>query len=159
MNCLALDTSAEALGICLKTDRDLLNFSQIRGYRHAATLVPWISRFCREAEFSPDKLDVVVVAMGPGSFTGLRIGMATAKGLAAGADCPLVGVPSLDVYGWGLRNAPGLVLPVVDAKKNRLYAAFYKEGGMCHVFCVWNRESSHGLCYKRRFRLPERVGN
>ena len=112
------------MGICLKTDTDLVSFSQIRGYRHAVTLVPWISQICRETDFSPDKLDVVIVGTGPGSFTGLRIGMASAKGLAAGAGCPLVGVPTLDAFAWGLRNAAGLVLPVIDARKNRLYAAF-----------------------------------
>ena len=130
MNCLALDTSTEAMGICLKTDTDLVSFSQIRGYRHAVTLVPWISRICRETGFSPDKLDVIVVGTGPGSFTGLRIGMASAKGLAAGAGCPLVGVPTLDAFAWGLRNAPGLVLPVIDARKNRLYTAFYRDGSL-----------------------------
>lgn len=128
MNIIALETATEALGICLKTDKALLNVALNIGYKHGETLTPWISQLCQTARIKPHQLELVIAGIGPGSFTGLRIGLATAKGLALGAACPLVGVPTLDGLTWGLRFFKGLVIPLMDAKKNRFYTCFYEEG-------------------------------
>jgi len=125
---LAIDTSTQALGLALETREACLFLSIRMGFRHAETLVPWVERLLAEADVEAGKLELVVVASGPGSFTGLRIGMATAKGLAAGAGCGIVGVPTLDAWAWQHRSFPGYVVPLIDARKQRLYAAFYRSG-------------------------------
>ena len=126
LNILAVDTSTETLGLCLKTENALLRVSQKADFRHAQTLGPRIKQMCAEADINPGRLDLIAVSIGPGSFTGLRIGLATAKGLAFGADCPLIGVPTLDAVAWTHKYFKGTVVPVINAKKNRLYSAFYE---------------------------------
>jgi tRNA threonylcarbamoyladenosine biosynthesis protein TsaB len=125
---LAIDTSTEALGLALEGRGVSLSVSLRVGYRHAETLVPWIERLLREADMTARELELLVVAIGPGSFTGLRIGLATAKGLAAGSGCAIVGIPTLDAWAWRHRAFPGIVVPVMDARKRRLYAGIYRSG-------------------------------
>jgi len=95
---------------------------------HAEAAAPWIKRLCDDADMRPSDLDLVVAGTGPGSFTGLRIGLATAKGIALGASCSIIGVSGLDIQGWKLKEFHGVVVPVMDARKNRLYSAEYREG-------------------------------
>ncbi len=95
---------------------------------HAQSVAPWIEKLCDDADICPADLDLVVAGIGPGSFTGLRIGLATAKGLALGASCSIVGVSGLDTLGWKLKSYHSVVVPVIDAKKNRLYSALYQKG-------------------------------
>jgi tRNA threonylcarbamoyladenosine biosynthesis protein TsaB len=128
LNTIALDTSMETLGICLKTDGGLWSLSINRGFQHSTTLVTWIEKICLDAGIAPGALDLVIVSTGPGSFTGLRIGLATAKGLAAGAGCPFRGVPTLDALAWGYRRHTGSVVPVIDARRGRIYAAVFRSG-------------------------------
>lgn len=90
--------------------------------------MPWINEFLDKAGIPARELDLIVCAIGPGSFTGLRIGLATAKGLAFGGDCALAGIPSLDSYGYALKYHTGPVVPVFDAKKHRYYTAIYLQG-------------------------------
>ena len=98
------------------------------GLTHAEAVAPWIKRLCDDAGMQPSDLELVVAGIGPGSFTGLRIALATAKGLALGASCSIVGVSTLDVQGWKFRGFHGVVVPVMDARKNRLYSAEYRDG-------------------------------
>ncbi len=129
MNVLALDTATEASALALRAGDRLYSRIAREGLRHAQTLVPQIEQLLAQATLPAAELDLVVVGVGPGSFTGLRIGLATARGLARGASCALVGVSTLDMLAWPLRIWPGLVVPVVDAKKDRVYAAAYRGGG------------------------------
>ena len=132
MNVLVLDTATETLGIVLQTTEGQIHASILRaGLRHAELLMPRVDRALQDAEMTPGDLDLIVCSRGPGSFTGLRIGMATAKGLALGTGCPLVSVASLDAIAYGVRCHPGTVVPIIDAKKQRVYAALYKSG--CRV--------------------------
>lgn len=126
MNALAIDTSTAALSVALQAGEDYLEATRIAGLKHAERLVPLIHAFLEEAGIAA--LDVVICARGPGSFTGLRIGMATAKGLAAGYGCGFVAVPTLDALAYGLEYFPGIVVPVIDGKKHRYYAAVYRNG-------------------------------
>jgi tRNA threonylcarbamoyladenosine biosynthesis protein TsaB len=125
---LALDCATEILGLCLKTNSATLSFSKKAGFMHAESLAPWIERLCRDAGIKPAEIELVVAGTGPGSFTGLRIALATAKGLALGASCSVVGVSTLDAQGWKFRNFHCAVVPVIDARKKRLYSAVYREG-------------------------------
>ena len=126
MNILAIDTVTSALGLCLKTEDSLLRITFNNNFKHAETLAPWIKNLCSEAGISPKNLNLIIVSKGPGSFTGIRIGMATAKGLVLGSGCHVKGVPTLDAMAWGKRYFNGLIIPVIDAKKKRVYSAFYK---------------------------------
>jgi tRNA threonylcarbamoyladenosine biosynthesis protein TsaB len=123
LNIIAIDTSTETLGICLKTDKIIIRISQRANFKHAETLAPWIEKLCIEAEIRPKDFNLIVISIGPGSFTGLRIGIATAKGLAAGAECPVTGVSGLDASAWTHKYFSGTVIPVINAKKNRIYSA------------------------------------
>ncbi len=128
MNVLALDTATEAAAMGLRAGDRLYARVAREGLRHAQTLVPQIEQLLAQASLAAAALDLVVVGVGPGSFTGLRIALATARGVARGASCALVGVATLDVLARPLRAWPGLVVPVIDAKKDRVYAAAYRGG-------------------------------
>ena len=128
MNIIAIDTATECLGLCLQAGDRLTKLAIKVGFRHAETLVPWIAQLCTAAGLEPGNIDLVVVSIGPGSFTGLRIGIASALGIAEGASCAVTGVPTLDAMAWGFRRLPVIALPVIDARKGRLYAAFYEKG-------------------------------
>ncbi|RKX78384.1 MAG: tRNA (adenosine(37)-N6)-threonylcarbamoyltransferase complex dimerization subunit type 1 TsaB [Spirochaetes bacterium] len=128
MNSLAIDTSTNILSIALKWGENYLETTCMIGLKHCETLMPLIKNLLDRASISPKKLDLVICSAGPGSFTGLRIGMATSKGLALGIGCPLVSVSSLDMHVFSLNFFDGLVVPVIDARKKRLYTALYIKG-------------------------------
>lgn len=88
--------------------------------------MPMIDRLLRQLDLSVRDLDAVAVTQGPGSFTGLRIGMATAKGLAQGADLRLIAVPTLDCMAYNLVQYPGFVCPILNAQKRQVYTALYR---------------------------------
>jgi len=99
------------------------------GFRHAERLMGAIEYCVSEAGFDRSNLDLLVCAGGPGSFTGLRIGMATVKGLALGLGKPFVAVPTLDAWAAAWEGASPVVVPVMDAKRARFYFGLYRSGG------------------------------
>ena len=129
LNTLGLDTSGQCLALCLLT-RDGQLYAAIRrvGLKHAELLMPLVDTLLSDASIPASDLDLLVCSKGPGSFTGLRIGLATAKGISLATGCPLVSVATLDVMVYGLSYFKGAVVPIVDAKKGRVYSAIYKEG-------------------------------
>jgi len=128
MNILAIDCSSEILSLCLQQDHKIYSLDRREGLRHSENLMPGIDWLFNEASMEKQSLDLVVCAVGPGSFTGLRIALATAKALATGCNAALCGIPTLDAYAALYKHFPGLVIPVMDAKKKRFYTALYKEG-------------------------------
>jgi tRNA threonylcarbamoyladenosine biosynthesis protein TsaB len=128
MNVLAIDTSTALLGIGLKIEQDYFEINQDIGLHHTENLLVEVDSLLRKARTTCRELDLVVVSKGPGSFTGLRIGMATAKGIAFGASLPIISVPGLDVSAYGKSCYRGVVCPVIDARKQRIYTAFYRNG-------------------------------
>jgi len=128
MNTLTFDTSGSFLSIGLKTDNGYFEENRSAGLRHSEHLLPSVSRLMEAAELEFINLDLIVCSKGPGSFTGLRIGMSTAKGLAAGHQTPIVSVASLDMPAYGLDFFDGAVVPVIDAKKKRYYSAIFSKG-------------------------------
>ena len=96
---------------------------------HARTVVPLIDRALAEAGMALHDLDVLAVSIGPGSFTGLRIGLSVAKGLALAARLPVIGVPTLEAYVHHAGPRPGTVSPVLDARKGEVYAAAFRWRG------------------------------
>ena len=127
MTALALDTATEVLSVALKTEEGLAETTIVAGMKASEYLMPAIDGLVGLARV-PRRFDLVVCMRGPGSFTGLRIGMATAKGLAAGSGGSLVAVPTLEAIAFGLSFFDGVVVPVIDARKHRLYAALFQGG-------------------------------
>lgn len=127
MSILAIDTATEVLSVGLATKAGFFETSVIAGLRHSEYLLPSIAHLVGLAAVGRS-FELVVCMRGPGSFTGLRIGMASAKGFAAGSQCPLVAVPTLDVLADGLEYFAGTVVPVIDARKKRVYTALYRAG-------------------------------
>ncbi len=122
MNIIATDTSSMALTVALKTD----NFyeartSEGRSVQHSERLVPTITELCSDAKISTRDLDLLACTRGPGSFTGLRIGMAALKGMAFALDKPLVSVSTMEVLANCVPYFDGAVVTVLDAKKQRWY--------------------------------------
>ena len=128
MNVLALETSGKIVSVSVITDKNRIETTVDNGFKHGETLMPLVSAVMEFAHIKPAELDLVACSKGPGSFTGLRIGMATAKGIARGAGCALKAVPTLPLFAAGREHWPGFVVPVMDARKKRVYAAAFRAG-------------------------------
>jgi tRNA threonylcarbamoyladenosine biosynthesis protein TsaB len=128
MNVLAIDTATEVLGIALSTGVERRVTTVKIGLKHSETLLPWIKILIEDSGIQLDDLQLIVCSLGPGSFTGLRIGLATAKGLAAGSHCPLIGIPGLDALAFRYRSFRGVVIPLSDARRKKVYTALYRQG-------------------------------
>ena len=125
MKILAFDTSSTALSVALLEDEKLVAESTVTVKKnHSISLMPTIDFLVAQAGWQPSDLERIVVAQGPGSYTGLRVAVATAKTLAYALDIDLVGVSSLQA----LTNLSvvGVVIPIMDARRNNVYVGFYK---------------------------------
>lgn len=126
MKILGIETATPVLGVALLDGAHVrLEITHNLGKTHGERLAPLIEQALREAGWRARDLDAVAVSSGPGSFTGLRIGLSTAKGLAFAAGCPLVGVPTLEALA---ANVAGLVSPMIDARRGEVYAGLYRTG-------------------------------
>ena len=126
MKLLAFDTSSKALSVAILEDETLLAETTLTIKKnHSITLMPVIDFLMQQIDLTPKDLDRIVVAEGPGSYTGLRIAVATAKTLAHTLGIELVGVSSL--LALVPDDLEGLVVPVMDARRNNVYAGFYQE--------------------------------
>ena len=102
---------------------------------HSQTLLPMIDRICRETETEASGLGAVAVSSGPGSFTGLRIGSATAKAIALATNIPLIEVPTLQGLAFNLWGSSRAVCPMMDAKRDQVYSGLYGfEGGKLVIY-------------------------
>ena len=127
MKIAAFDTSSKALTLAILEDETLLAQMTLNIKKnHSITLMPAIDFLMNSLDMKPKDLDRIVVAQGPGSYTGLRIAVATAKTLAHTLKIELVGVSSL--LALVPEQAEGLVIPVMDARRNNVYAGFYQSG-------------------------------
>lgn len=106
-----------------------------RGRRHAESLAPQIEFILGQAQVSIDEIGVVAVDVGPGLYTGLRVGVATAMATAFGLGVPMIGVSSLDLVAFPLRHTPRLVAATIDARRGEVFRAFYRHvpGGIQRV--------------------------
>lgn len=129
---LAFETSAKAASAALFADAKLLGESyQNTGLTHSQTLMIMAEDLLKQCGYAPQDVTAVAVAQGPGSFTGVRIGVAAAKGFAWGADIPCCGVSTLEAMALGLGAYEGLICPVMDARRSQVYnALFYVNQGV-----------------------------
>lgn len=128
MTVLAFDTGTDILGICLRVDEKYYTYTAKAGLRHSETLLAQIDHLYESSGTDKKSTDLIVCAKGPGSFTGLRIGMSIAKGLSDGWGIPMVSVPSLDILAYGYDYFDGAVMPVLDAKSGKVFTAVYRNG-------------------------------
>ena len=128
MKVLAIDSSTDILAVALKAENGWAEASLDLGLRHAERLMALVDSCLEHAGLGRSELGLVACAAGPGSFTGLRIGMAASKGIASGLGIPWISVPTLDALAWGYDCFPGAVAPIIDGKKGRVYSAIYSRG-------------------------------
>ncbi len=124
---LALESSAKAASVALMQDAELLaQYSQCSGLTHSRTLLPMVEDMLKNTDKKLADVDFIAVAHGPGSFTGIRIGVSTVKGLAWASDKKCVGVSTLAAMAWHGAAAGGLVCPVMDARRSQVYNALFE---------------------------------
>ncbi|MFA5629099.1 MAG: tRNA (adenosine(37)-N6)-threonylcarbamoyltransferase complex dimerization subunit type 1 TsaB [Dehalococcoidales bacterium] len=125
---LAIDTSTDIAGIAIADELNILSeLTWNCGQNHSVQLMPRITQLMGKAEIKFEQLNGVVVAIGPGSFNGLRVGVSTAKGIAYGLGIPLVGISTLEVtaYGYGFSDLP--ICPIINAGRTEVAAALFRQ--------------------------------
>lgn len=124
---LGIDTSTQVNTVALVQDGQLLCEAVLNTHKnHSQRLMPMIDMLLKEAGLTIEKVDGVAVSSGPGSFTGLRIGMTTAKVLAWSLHKPIVGIPSLDGVAFNAQGVTGIICPVLNARRSEVYTALYE---------------------------------
>lgn len=124
---LALESSAKSASVALMEDGVLLaQYSQCTGLTHSRTLLPMVEDMLKNTEMKLEDVDLIAVAHGPGSFTGIRIGVSTVKGLAWAAGKSCVGVSTLASMAWHGLTFDGIVCPVMDARRSQVYNALFE---------------------------------
>jgi tRNA threonylcarbamoyladenosine biosynthesis protein TsaB len=125
---LGIDTSTPQVGSAIGGHEGVIaSVSSAKGKRHAETLVPAIDFLCRQAHVELDEIGAIAVDLGPGLFTGLRVGVATAKAMASALRIPVVGVSSLDLLAFPLRWTNRRILSIVDARRGEVFYASYRQ--------------------------------
>ena len=133
---LGIETATEQVSVALGGHEGVIAlFEMARGRRHAETLTPAIDFVCDQADIGLEEVGLIAVDVGPGLFTGMRVGLAAAKALALGLRLPMIGIPSLDLLAFRHRRADKVVVPVVDARKGEVFYALYRTvpGGVQQV--------------------------
>ena len=127
MKILAIESTAKAASVCLWEEEKVLAESyQNSGLTHSRTLLPMCESMLRNCGTALEEVDVIAAAAGPGSFTGLRIGLSTAKGLAWPGEKPCCGVSTLEAMAWNLAHVDGVICCAMDARRNQVYNALFR---------------------------------
>ncbi|MCM4155302.1 tRNA (adenosine(37)-N6)-threonylcarbamoyltransferase complex dimerization subunit type 1 TsaB [Gramella sp. AN32] len=123
--CLETATTNCSVGIAKDGEIIAIKEDNSPGYSHAEKLHVFIDEILKEANLKPGDLDAVAVSKGPGSYTGLRIGVSAAKGLCFSLDIPLISVPTLELLALQLKDEEGFKVPMIDARRMEVYSAVY----------------------------------
>lgn len=127
MKILALDSSGLVASAAILEDEVLLaEYTICHKKTHSQTLIPMLDELKKRIDLDLTELDAIAVAKGPGSFTGLRIGCATAKGLGLALDCPLLPIPTVDALAYNMYGCSALICPLMDARRNQVYTGLYR---------------------------------
>ncbi|MFC1666859.1 tRNA (adenosine(37)-N6)-threonylcarbamoyltransferase complex dimerization subunit type 1 TsaB [Candidatus Omnitrophota bacterium] len=128
MKILGIDTSSKILSIVLSEDpSNIIEDSHLLDRKHSSLLVPKVKELLQKAGLSIDDVDAFVVGLGPGSFTGLRIGVSAAKGFGIATRKPCIGVSSIDALALNVDFENSAIVPVIDAKRQQVYSAIYRK--------------------------------
>lgn len=124
---LSIDSSSKVATCALLNNDELLGEYVLNNKReHSVLLMPMIEKLLEECNLTLDDVDGYAVSKGPGSFTGLRIGMATIKGLSFGSSKPYISISTLDALAYSLVNFKGIICPIMDALRENVYTGLYK---------------------------------
>lgn len=127
MKILALDSSGLVASVAVVEDGNMIAEYTVNYKKtHSQTLLPMLDAIAQMTELDLKTIDAIAVAGGPGSFTGLRIGSATAKGLGLALGCPLIHVPTVDGLAYNLYGCKDIVCPLMDARRNQTYTGLYE---------------------------------
>ena len=159
MKILAVDTSANTASAAIACDGQLVA-EQIINYKktHSETLMPMIDGLLAACGTDIGEIDVFAAANGPGSFTGLRIGVSTVKALAHAAGKPAVGISTLEALAYNIPCADGLISPIMDARRQQVYNAVYRADGgvltevtapraLAIIDCIREFENEKRVCF------------
>lgn len=126
---LSIDSSTPVAGIAVSDDKTLLGEVLINTKNtHSEKLMPMVAQLLDDLQMNVQQVESVAVTCGPGSFTGLRIGMATAKGIVQGGNKKLIAIPTLDCLAQNLLHYSGIICPIMNAQKKQVYTAIYRSG-------------------------------
>lgn len=127
MRILALDSSGLVATVAILEDEQMIAEYTVNYKKtHSQTLLPMLDEIVKMTEFDLSTIDAIAVAGGPGSFTGLRIGAATAKGLGLALDKPIIHVPTVDGLAYNLYGSDGIICPIMDARRSQVYTGLYR---------------------------------
>lgn len=126
MKLLVLDSSGLVASVAVMEEETLIGEYTINHKKtHSQTLLPMLDEIVKMTEVDLNEIDAIAIAKGPGSFTGLRIGSATAKGLGLVLDKPIVSVPTVDAIAYNLYDTKAYICPIMDARRNQVYTGIY----------------------------------
>ena len=156
MRILALETSAKSVSVAVTENGTLLAQAyQDRGLTHSVTLMPLLDGMLKTAGLTLDDMDIIAVAQGPGSFTGIRIGVSAAKGLAWAKALPCCGVSTLEAMAYGVTDFEGVVVGAMDARRQQVYNALFRtENGRVTRLCA-DRAVAMELVAEELAAMPE----
>ncbi len=127
MKILAVDSSGLVASVAILEDDNLIAEYTVNYKKtHSQTLLPMLDEIVRMTDTDLNSIDAIAVSKGPGSFTGLRIGSATVKGLGLALDKPIIGIPTVEGLAMNLYDTDALICPIMDARRNQVYTGFYK---------------------------------
>ncbi len=125
---LGIETSTPVSSVAIGSEQGIVGSAQLgRGKGHEQFVVPAIRFILDQAEVPMRQLAGIAVGVGPGLFTGMRVGVATAKTMAQALRIPIVGIPSLDLLAYSVRHTPRLICACVDARRGEIFSAFYRQ--------------------------------
>lgn len=158
MKILAVDTSSNVASVAIVEDEKLICECILNNkLTHSQTLMPMIDEVFKKSEIKPDDIDLFAVSYGPGSFTGLRIGVTTVKGLAHATKKPVCGINTLEALAYNLPFCPYIISPIMDARREQVYNSFYRwENGVLKEI-VSPRAISLDECMKELLEYNENV--
>ncbi|CAN5591129.1 tRNA (adenosine(37)-N6)-threonylcarbamoyltransferase complex dimerization subunit type 1 TsaB [soil metagenome] len=133
---LGIETATAQVSVAIGGHEGVIGLFEVaRGRRHAEILAPAIEFVCRQADIELAEFGVIAVDTGPGLFTGMRVGLASAKALAQALRIPMIGISSLDLLAFPCRHTDRVVVPVIDARKGEVFWAMYRQvpGGLQQV--------------------------
>lgn len=130
MKILAIDSTAIVASVAICDDERLAALYTVNnGNTHSETLLPMVESALAQSKLTVDDIGLFAVSEGPGSFTGVRIGVSTVKGLAFGRDIPCIGVSTLEALAYNLKGSDGILCPVMNARRNQVYNALFRFEG------------------------------
>lgn len=147
MKILGIDTSTKFCNLGLIEDEDIIIEHAINGSKkkHSSILLPAIKDLLEVIDLKIEEINGIAVSIGPGSFTGLRIGLCVAKGLCYARSLPLLGIPTLDAMVFPLKGIPYLICPVLESKKDEIYDVVFRGGDSLHRVMDYKCEDIQSL--------------